>query len=70
MSKPLDQASSEALMNLCAEHGLEEVLGFIADLYANWEGAFEGRPMTACLKVAAGLAQLAESAKAADAELS
>ena len=68
MSKPLDVAAAEALLDLCAIHGVAEVLDYLAAHYRTLPEGFD-KPMTACVKLANGLDDLAEVAKAADAEV-
>lgn len=68
MSKPIDSDAAEALLNLAAVHGMAEVVSFLADHYRSLPEGFE-KPLPACVKLADGLDALAETAKAADAEL-
>ncbi len=70
MSKhtPINEKSAEAILNLAAEHGLGEVLDFLADHYRTLPECFD-RALPSCVKVADELDKLSEIAKAADAEV-
>jgi hypothetical protein len=66
--KPIDDLAAEALLNLSAEHGLAEVLDYLADHYRSLPEGFE-KPLPACVKIAEELDKLAPLAKAADNEM-
>ena len=68
MSKPINPTSAESLLNLCAEHGMSEVLTFLADHYRSLPECFD-KPMTACVNLATAIDALDPLADAADAEL-
>jgi hypothetical protein len=66
--KPIDNAAAEAILNLSADHGLAEVLDYLADHYRSLPEGFE-KPLPACVAVADALDKIAALAKAADAEM-